>query len=83
MARTIHVCQSVRGALSMPPAEFERFAASLVSESGERVTVEYARDALFDQLAMGHEVLPIGERCDRWDWKTGCKGHDTPEKEPQ
>jgi hypothetical protein len=27
-------------------------------------------------LADGVEMIPVGQPCEGWDWKTGCPGHD-------
>ena len=37
-------------------------------------TVEEVRHFLYQQKAMGREVLPIGD-CDNFDYKKGCLGH--------
>jgi len=47
----------------------------LTDDDGKRLTAEEAKEYLLDELAKGHEVLPLGE-CTNFDWKTGCKGHD-------
>lgn len=41
-------------------------------------TVEEVRSFLYEQKAMGREVLPLGD-CDNFDHKKGCLGH--PEEE--
>lgn len=38
------------------------------------MTPSEAHDALCDELAKGHEVIPCGS-CDSWDYVTGCPGH--------
>lgn len=37
-------------------------------------TVEEVRHFLYQQKAIGREVLPIGD-CDNFDYKKGCLGH--------
>jgi hypothetical protein len=34
------------------------------------------RQMCMDELANGHEVLPMGEPCEGFDYKTGCPGHE-------
>lgn len=70
-----HMSLSVRGALNWPKAEMRRLAKSMTKPDGSALTPEQAREALMDELAKGHEVVPIGIVCDNWDWKEGCKGH--------
>lgn len=38
------------------------------------MSADEARDALLDELAQGHDFIPVGQ-CDNFDFKTGCKGH--------
>jgi hypothetical protein len=70
-----HMSLSVRGALNWPKREMRRLAKCLIKSDGSKMTPEEARNALMDQLALGHEQIPIGDRCDNWDWKEGCLGH--------
>lgn len=74
---TYHMSLSVRGALSWPPSEFRKAAGPhgyIKKNDGTAFTVEELREALFDELAQGHEKIPMGE-CDNFDGKTGCRGH--------
>ena len=43
-------------------------------------TVEGVRSFLYEQKAMGREVLPLGD-CDNFDYKKGCLGHSEKEEE--
>lgn len=43
-------------------------------------TVEEIRHFLYQQKAMGREVLPIGD-CDNFDYKKGCLGHQVEDEE--
>ncbi|HWQ32277.1 MAG TPA: hypothetical protein VNQ79_05285 [Blastocatellia bacterium] len=75
MARIIHVCLSVRGALSLNRREFARQFRNVVKdENGRTLSPDEFRNRLMDELSKGREVLPIGE-CDNFDWKQGCRGH--------
>lgn len=38
-------------------------------------SVEEFRDALMDELAQGHEVIPMSKECEGFNYKTGCPGH--------
>lgn len=75
MGRTIHVSQSVRGALRWSPREFRAATEWITKSDGSRFTPEGLREALMDELAQGHEFLPMGE-CEGFDPKTGCPGHE-------
>ena len=71
----VHVCMSVRGALNWNKAELKRNARAMSDKDGNPMTPDAVRSALMDELAQGHEVIPLGE-CDNFDFKTGCKGHE-------
>ena len=70
MGKIIHCCMSVRGALR------NRDYTGIMHDDGRPMTKSEAFDALCDELAKGHEVIPMGP-CDNFDFKKGCLGHDT------
>ena len=70
----IHMCMSVRGALNWDKKTMKRNAKGFKTNDGRPMTADQVREALMDELAKGHEVIPLGE-CDNFDFKTGCKGH--------
>lgn len=70
--RIFHIGLSVRGALGWKKRDLEKL---LSHEDGRRMSADEAREALMDELAKGHEMLPFGAACDNWCWKEGCKGH--------
>jgi hypothetical protein len=72
---TIHTCLSVRGALRWDKRTFRNATKWLTRKDGSRYTVEQLRDALMDELAKGHEVIPAGA-CDNFDYTKGCRGHE-------
>lgn len=69
----MHMCLSVRGALSWPKKQLARMFR--VDGNGRWRTADEARHALLEALATGHEVLPIGVPCEGFDRKKGCPGH--------
>lgn len=72
---TLHVSLNVRGALKWP----KRLRAKLfVRDDGKHMTADEATDALLDALAAGYEHLPVGDECDDFDPKSGCRGHAVP-----
>ena len=73
--KTYHMCQSVRGALNWDKKTLKRNARFLTDDLGNRMTPDQVRQAFMDELAKGHEVIPLGKECDNFDYKTGCKGH--------
>jgi len=76
MPTTIHVCMSVRGALNWDRREQKRALKWITKDDGTPFkSVEELREALMDELAKGHEVLPMAP-CDNFDWKKGCRGHE-------
>lgn len=76
MTRSLHIGMSVRGVLHSGEWRRSLVGACTDQETGRLLTADEIFDALCDELAQGHEVIPYGEACDRWDWKTGCMGHD-------
>ena len=80
-----HVCISVRGMLNWPLRETKRHVCgkhpTVTKDDGTRFAgVHEFRQMLMDELAKGHEVLPMGKECDNFDWKTGCRGHPVPDE---
>jgi hypothetical protein len=76
MARRIHMCLSVRGALNWPIAEQKRALKYLTRDDGTRFAdLNEMRNALMDELQKGREVLPLTE-CDNFDFQKGCRGHE-------
>lgn len=73
MGKIIHSGLDVRGALKWPKGKLK---GMFKHESGRPMTAEEARNILLDELAEGHEILPLGP-CGNWDWKTGCQGCQT------
>lgn len=72
MSATLHMCLSVRGALRWPDAQLRYLCAD---ENGDHLKPDDVREWLMEQLAEGREVLPMGEPCEGFDYKTGCPGH--------
>lgn len=71
----VHLCQSIRGPLTNWKARDWRNATKWITKNdGSSYTPEELKQAFMDELAKGHEVIPLGE-CDNFDFKTGCKGH--------
>lgn len=75
--RTIHMCVSVRGMLNWSDKETKRNMRTVTKADGSPYTNIYDfRNALMDELSQGHEVLPLGSKCDGFDYKDGCPGHE-------
>lgn len=69
-----HCCMSVRGALSNMTKR--QLGGSFRHDDGRRMTADEARSALFDELAKGREVIPLGPACEGFDYSgAGCPGH--------
>lgn len=67
-----HGCLDVRGALTNWTNR--QLAGMFRHPDGRRMTGPEVKAQLLDELAQGHEVLPLGE-CEGFDHKTGCPGH--------
>ena len=74
--KTMHMCQSVRGALRNWKAADWR-GVMTDTETGRTLSPDEVREFLLDQLAQGHEVIPLGPPCEGFDYSgDGCPGHD-------
>ena len=75
MSRTTHSCLSVRGALLN--WSDRRFEGLFRRDDGTVMTAREAKMALLDELAQGHEVIPLGAACEGFDYRgRGCPGHE-------
>lgn len=75
---TFHVAMSVRGALKNSS---RRELASMFTngQGGRRLTADEAKDVLLEHLAKGHEVIPLAQECEGFDYAGGgCPGHTKP-----
>lgn len=70
MRRKVHLCQSVPGAL----ANWKRKDWEHVAKANN-TTVNAIREAFKIMEFEGKLVIPIGEPCEGFDYKTGCPGH--------
>jgi len=74
MTKTIHICQSVRGAIKFwNKRTYDNF---LSDNNGNFLSYEEAIDFLLEELSKGHEVIPLGLPCEGFDYKKGCPGHE-------
>lgn len=56
------MCMDVRGFLRN--SQFPRdFRGMFKHDDGRSMTPEEAREALFDELAKGHKLIPLNEKC--------------------
>lgn len=68
---TYHCCQSVRGALNnWSKNEW----ASVASENG--LTPDQLKERFRIMEFEGKEVIPFGDPCEGFSYKTGCPGHE-------
>lgn len=76
-----HMCLNVRGFLRNH--RFPRgYRGVFRHDDGRLMTPDEARNHLLDELARGHELIPVGA-CDDFDYSAGggCRGHDIPDSE--
>ncbi len=75
--KIVHMSLSVRGAIRNYR---DWIGAMMNSETGEPLTANEIQDALMDELVRGHEVIPLGEACEGFDYSGGgCPGHPVEE----
>lgn len=70
----MHMSLDIDGALK----NAQMFKRCITVDGRVLNTVEEVRHFLYQQKAMGREVLPIGD-CDNFDYKKGCLGHPSEE----
>lgn len=70
-----HMQLSVRGAIR------NRMFDGFINEDGTPATREDAEEYLMDQLAEGHELLPMSRECEGFDYIKGCPGHPMEDSE--
>lgn len=71
----VHMCQSIRGPLTnWKTKDWANACRWITKPDGSKFTPQELKQSFLDELALGHEVIPVGE-CDNFDYKEGCKGH--------
>ena len=79
MSQSFHMCISVRGILRRTDRDLKRFLGACTKDDGTPYrNIDELKNELYDHLSQGHEVIPMG-KCDNFDYKTGCRGHEEPE----
>ncbi len=66
-----HLCLNIRGCISS--GDYKNWVGS-ISDNGRLLTAREILAGLFDEIAQGRAVIPIGQ-CDNFDYQTGCRGH--------
>lgn len=71
MKRTIHICQSVEGALkNWKKSEWKSLAKS------NNCTIDEVKEYFWQCMREGKRVIPIGEPCEGFSFQDGCPGHE-------
>lgn len=73
---SMHLCVDIRGMLRWPARKLSR---ALQHADGRRMSAEEVRETLYDCLAKGWKVLPLGDPCEGFSYETGCPGHPVSE----
>lgn len=71
------MCMSVSGPLERNKSErdWNKFARGFTDGNGCPQTGAQVRDYFKYLQVLGADVMPMGERCDRFCYKHGCRGH--------
>ena len=74
----------VRTLLKMSKRDFAKnWKGVFEDDNGNVLSLEQARESLFDELAKGHELIPCGI-CTNFDYsEKGCLGHSAEEMKEQ
>lgn len=73
-----HMCVDIRGVLGWKDRDLK---GMFRHDDGRSMSAAEIRDALYDELAKGHRVLPMSQDCEGFDFQTGCPGHPAPDDE--
>ncbi len=78
MTETHHMCLSVRGVLRRERKYHRQCLKWILADDGRPFrSVDELLEALMNELANGHEVIPMGAACDGFDYGgKGCPGHE-------
>ena len=76
-SRTVYMCMSVRGAINSLHRQRGK-KTYMTDDQGRPLTKQQALDALMDELAKGHETIPMGPQCANPcpNADKGCPGFD-------
>lgn len=72
MPRHSHLCMDVRGALR----NIDDLVGCVTNNDGKRLNRDEIFDWLCNELAQGRRVVPMGKKCEGFDYQTGCPGHE-------
>lgn len=71
MVKTVvHLCLDIEGGIR----NAKDLKGVITVDDRTLMTVKEIREFLRYQLALGRQVLPMGD-CDDFDYQTGCRGH--------
>lgn len=74
---TVHMSQSITGPLrNWKSKDWKNATNWITHKDGSKYTPDELKSVFLEELAKGHECVPIGE-CDNFDYKNGCMGHPT------
>jgi hypothetical protein len=73
MSKMYHLCLDVRGALHN--WSDRELRGAFRHDDGRPMSPHEAKDALMDEIAKGHKVIPTCE-CNNFDYQRGCQGHE-------
>lgn len=63
MTTTTTMCMSVRGGIRMLQSKRRNSKTYMRDDSGRELSRDEAINALMDELAKGHEVIPMSKEC--------------------
>jgi len=73
---TISMCQSVRGGIRRLQSTRKNAKTYMTDGRGWPLSRDQAIDALMNELAKGHEVIPMAKHCGNPCAYASCKGFD-------
>lgn len=76
VSRTTSMCMSVRGGIRMLQQKRRNAKTYMTGSDGRPLSRDEAINALMDELAQGHEVIPMGDHCKNPCPYASCPGFD-------
>lgn len=76
VSRSTFMCMSVRGGIRMLQTKRSNAKTYMTDGNGRMLSRDEAINSLMDELAKGHEVIPMGEHCKNPCPYASCPGFD-------
>jgi len=76
--KTIHCSYSIKGLSTRSNRDLRPWLKTFTQDGRHPRDVQELRSWFADMLCDGIKMIPIGEPCEGFSYKTGCPGHEKP-----